>query len=68
MPSLDENGTIIVDSHAINTYLVGKYGNDDALYPKDLIKRAAVDSMLYFDTGLAFAALKMIYVSMSRDI
>jgi len=44
-------------SHAISAYLVGKYGKDDALYPKDLQKRAIVDQRLHFDTGVLFPRL-----------
>nr|QWJ89649.1 glutathione S-transferase e4 [Sitophilus zeamais] len=61
IPTLDDNGVIIPDSHAIITYLVGKYGKDDALYPKDLVKRAAVDSKLYFDATCAFNILKICF-------
>lgn len=39
-------------SHAIMTYLVGKYSKSDALYPKDLNKRAMVDQRLYFNSSV----------------
>lgn len=48
---MNDNGVYIADSHAIATYLCDKYGEDDSLYPKDLVKRAIVDSRLHFDTG-----------------
>ncbi|CAH1367302.1 glutathione S-transferase 1-like [Tenebrio molitor] len=60
IPTLDDNGTVIWDSHAINAYLVDKYGKDDELYPKDLAKRALVDQRLHFDSGLIFSWLRNI--------
>ena len=66
VPTLDDNGTIIWDSHAICTYLIEKYAPNDALYPKNLAQRAKVDQRLHFDSGVLFAALinanKPIYV------
>ncbi|XP_060519359.1 glutathione S-transferase 1-like [Cylas formicarius] len=58
IPTLDDDGVILWDSHAIVAYLVGKYAKDDSLYPKDLAKRGLIDSRLHFDTGYAFAALR----------
>ncbi|KAL1396324.1 hypothetical protein pipiens_010597 [Culex pipiens pipiens] len=40
IPLLDDNGTIIPESHAIMIYLASKYGKDDSLYPKDLAKQS----------------------------
>ncbi|XP_055921903.1 glutathione S-transferase 1-like [Eupeodes corollae] len=61
IPTLDDNGVIIYDSHAICSYLVGKYGKDDKLYPKDLAKRANVDARLHFDSGHLFARGRMLF-------
>ena len=36
-------------SHAIVTYLVDKYANNDSLYPKDLKTRATVNQRLFFN-------------------
>lgn len=52
---LDNDGTSVGDSHAIMTYLVSKFGKNDALYPKDLKKRSAVDQRLHFDCGTVYA-------------
>ncbi|CAD7083155.1 unnamed protein product [Hermetia illucens] len=60
VPTLDDNGNIICDSHAIVTYLIGKYATDDSLYPKDLYKRALVDQRLHFDSGVLFVRLRAI--------
>lgn len=63
VPTLDDNGKVICDSHAINAYLVGKYAKDDSLYPKDLYKRALVDEKVNFDLGVLFPVLRSIDVS-----
>ncbi|XP_062129508.1 glutathione S-transferase 1-like [Drosophila sulfurigaster albostrigata] len=55
IPMLEDDGACIWDSHAIMCYLVSKYGKDDSLYPKDLLKRAIVNQRLYFESGVVFA-------------
>ncbi|KAK4876080.1 hypothetical protein RN001_012502 [Aquatica leii] len=60
IPVLDDNGTIIWDSHAINAYLVTKYGKNDSLYPKDSFKRAVIDQRLHFDSCNLFGVLRII--------
>ncbi|XP_017038678.1 glutathione S-transferase 1-like [Drosophila ficusphila] len=52
VPTLDDNGFYLYDSHAINSYLVSKYGRNDSLYPKDLKKRAIVDQRLHYDSSV----------------
>ncbi|KAH8320884.1 hypothetical protein KR067_011775 [Drosophila pandora] len=52
VPTLDDDGFYLYDSHAINSYLVSKYGKDDSLYPKDLQKRAIVDQRLHYDSSV----------------
>ncbi|XP_005185166.2 glutathione S-transferase 1 [Musca domestica] len=54
VPTLEDDGHFIWDSHAIMAYLVSKYGKDDSLYPKDLLKRAVVDQRMYFDAGVLY--------------
>lgn len=55
VPTLDDNGKIIWDSHAICTYLIEKYAKDDSLYPaKDTYIRAKINQHLHFDTGVLF--------------
>uniref|UniRef100_A0A1A9VHV1 Glutathione S-transferase 1-like n=1 Tax=Glossina austeni TaxID=7395 RepID=A0A1A9VHV1_GLOAU len=54
VPTLEDDGNFIWDSHAIMAYLVSKYGKDDAFYPKDLLKRALVDQRLHFESGVMF--------------
>lgn len=38
-----------------------KYGKDDSLYPKDLVRRAHVNARLHFDSGFLFARLRYIF-------
>lgn len=60
IPVLDDNGTIISDSHSIMPYLVSKYGKDDSLYPKDLKLRAIIDQRLHFDSSSVFPIIRRI--------
>ncbi|XP_055589444.1 uncharacterized protein LOC129741721 [Uranotaenia lowii] len=61
VPVLDDNGTIIPESHAIMIFLVSKYGKDDSLYPKDIIKQARVNAALHFETGVLFARMRFLF-------
>lgn len=59
VPTLvDEDGFAIWESHAINAYLVNKYGKNDKLYPKEAKARAIVDQRLHFDNGTLFTSLR----------
>lgn len=49
MPTLDDNGFVIWDSHAICMYLIDKFATDDTLYPKDLQLRTRCNQRLFFD-------------------
>ncbi|EDW02742.1 glutathione S-transferase 1 [Drosophila grimshawi] len=61
IPVLDDNGTVVSDSHVICCYLVDKYAKDgDALYPKDPAQRREVDARLYFDCGHLFPRVRFI--------
>lgn len=45
-------------------YLVQKYSpNDDSLYPTDLYKRAEIDQLLYFNSGVIFPPFRKVVVS-----
>lgn len=57
IPVIDDNGFILSESRAIMVYLVQKYGKDDKLYPKDVAKRARVDSRMYFDASMVFPTI-----------
>ncbi|XKL65044.1 hypothetical protein PGB90_005130 [Kerria lacca] len=62
VPTMIDNNFVIIDSHAINKYLVNKYAKDDKLYPKDINAQSVVDQRLFFDNGVLFTALKNVMV------
>lgn len=51
---------IVWDSHAIAAYLVDKYADTDALYPKDLCLRARCNQRLFFNNGILFPRFRAI--------
>lgn len=57
---MDDDGFIIWDSHAIATYLIDKYAENDALYPKDLHLRARCNQRLFFNNGILFPRFRAI--------
>jgi len=48
IPTIDDDGFILTESHAIMTYLLAKYGKEGHLYPSDPKQRALVDSYLHW--------------------
>ncbi|XP_016957913.1 glutathione S-transferase 1 [Drosophila biarmipes] len=62
VPLLDDNGSLIWDSHAIVCYLVDKYAKSDDLYPRDLVRRAQVDQRLFFDASILFMSLRNVSI------
>jgi len=67
VPTLKDGDFVVWDSHAINAYLVGKYGKDDSLYPKNLEKRATIDQRMYFDCGVLFARVGAIVAPIIKE-
>lgn len=63
IPTLEDDGKIIWDSHAIITFLVGKYAKDDSLYPKDLYTKAVVDQRLHFESSVLSIKIRAVTVS-----
>lgn len=57
IPTIDDNGFILWDSHAICAYLVDKYAKDDKLYPKDVQLRATCNQRLFFEAASLFVRL-----------
>lgn len=55
---MNDNGIVLWDSHAISTYLIGKYASNDTLYPADLYTRARIDQRLHFDSGVLFPRVR----------
>lgn len=60
VPTLDDNGVIVWDSHAISIYLIEKYAADDNLYPKDNILRAKCNQRLFFHNGILLQRFRML--------
>lgn len=61
IPVLDDNGTIVSDSHVICSYLADKYaGENDSLYPKEPAQRRLVDARLFYDCGHLFPRVRFI--------
>ncbi|KAH8277771.1 hypothetical protein KR018_006103 [Drosophila ironensis] len=62
IPVLDDNGTVVSDSHIICGYLVDKYASDSTayLYPKNPGQRRLVDARMFFDCGHVFPRIRFI--------
>lgn len=54
IPTLDDDGFILWESHAILPYLVGKYAKNKLLYPDNLKKRAVIDQRMHFNSNILF--------------
>lgn len=63
MPTLEDNGFVIWDSHAIAAYLVHKNSKYNSMYPSQPKLRAMIDQRLYFDSGILYPTLYKIIVS-----
>ncbi|KXJ72418.1 hypothetical protein RP20_CCG018086 [Aedes albopictus] len=61
VPVLDDNGTIVCESHAIVIYLASKYGKDSGLYPKDLVEQTKVNAALFFEGSMLFPRMRAIF-------
>lgn len=69
VPTLDDNGKYLWDSHAISIYLIEKYGQSDdhSLYPKDLYTRARIHQRLHFESGVLFPSLLSVILTVLFD-
>jgi len=67
VPTLECDDGYIIDSHAIITYLVTKYANNDKLYPIDPFKRALIDQRLHFDSGILYIRLRNVSMGIYHD-
>uniref|UniRef100_A0A8D8IBG7 glutathione transferase n=1 Tax=Culex pipiens TaxID=7175 RepID=A0A8D8IBG7_CULPI len=62
VPVLDDNGTIITDSHAIMIYLVTMYGtNGSDLYPMEVVSQAKVHAGLHFNSSVLFPRMRFAF-------
>ncbi|CAD0202937.1 unnamed protein product [Chrysodeixis includens] len=67
IPMIEDDGFILIDSHAILTYLVEKYGAKQAqLYPKDLQLRSIVHQRLFYDASAITSILITIFIEIAR--
>lgn len=69
IPTLDDDGFVLAESHAILRYLAARAGRDDLL-PSDPFERARVDEFLdRFHTGIraAFFRHEVLALGYSRD-
>lgn len=61
VPSIEDDGFTLWDSHAIVAYLASAYGQGDGpgggLYPQDIQKRAKVDQWLHFSSSILYSRL-----------
>lgn len=57
VPTLNDNGDIVIDPHAICTYLVSKYGGTEhaTLCPNEPYPRAKLDQRLHYAHGTLYA-------------
>ncbi|KAF5270023.1 hypothetical protein FQR65_LT05822 [Abscondita terminalis] len=63
VPTLDDNGNILRDSHIINAYIIEKYTKNKSLYPEDHYERALVQQGLAFDCCYLYPILRDIDVA-----
>nr|QVK45128.1 GSTe4 [Pagiophloeus tsushimanus] len=54
VPTLDDNGFILWDSHAILVYLAETYGKDTNLYSSDPKEKSRIQQILNLDCGTVF--------------
>ncbi|XP_053677665.1 glutathione S-transferase 1-like [Anopheles nili] len=58
IPTLEDNGFVLWDSHAILIYLARRYGGGTDLYSEDFEQQARINAALFFESSLLFARLR----------
>ncbi|XP_040077939.1 glutathione S-transferase 1-like [Ixodes scapularis] len=66
-PSIVDGSLTLFESRAIITYLVDKYAPDSPLYPRNVEKRATIDSLLFFDIGTLQRSLSNFFFPIFLD-
>ncbi|KAI1289890.1 Glutathione S-transferase 1, isoform C [Halotydeus destructor] len=56
VPTIDDDGFVLLESRAIMAYLVNKFAPGSTLYPNEPQLRAKVDMLLNFDIGSLYKA------------
>nr|AIL29313.1 glutathione S-transferase epsilon 4 [Cnaphalocrocis medinalis] len=67
IPVLVDGDITLHDSHAIIMYLADTYGNNSALYPKDVKQRALVNQKLFFNSSVLFTRLRNVTIPAFKE-
>jgi glutathione S-transferase len=63
VPVLVNDDLILTEPRAIMSYLVDLKCNDNAIYPRDLKKRALIDQRMFYDAAVVYPTVIKIIVS-----
>lgn len=67
---VDDDGTIVWDSHAIMSFLVEKHSNPNeaiTLYPANLAQRAVINQRLFFEASVVYPTLRGIVLPLVQQ-
>lgn len=63
MPTLVDDGFVLIESRAIAIYLIEKnFPSGHSLYPKDATERALINQKLQFDCGTLYPRIRAVAV------
>ncbi|XP_049803089.1 glutathione S-transferase 1-like isoform X2 [Schistocerca nitens] len=66
IPTINDGGFFLSESHAIVTYLADKYAKNENLYPKDILKRSIVHERLFFDVAFYSKLITFVFPKKGR--